>query len=128
MLIAGICGTILASDWQTLGGTDPCTLNNSTLEEDMLSLSTQYELREVCLSQSSQCYWNQDSQLSDTYCTLCRSVCRSKWMTINLVQFCVAVLIIHQAGLIGWTAIVSVATDCTPHSLQVNTLHIMMSS
>ncbi len=42
-------------------------------------------------------------------------------MTIDLVQFSVAVLFIHQSGLIGWTAIVSVATDCTPHSLQVNT-------
>ncbi len=124
MLIASICGTVLASDWQTLGETDPCTLLNATHNKlEDLSLSTQYELKKVCLSQSSQCYWNQDSQLSDTYCTLCRSVCRSEWMTINLFQFCVAVLIIHQAGIIGWAAIVSVTTDCTPHSLQVKQLH-----
>ncbi len=123
VLIAGMCGTLLASDWQATG-TDSCTLpdfNNTTELLEGLSLPDQRELRIVCLSQSQDCYWNQDSKLSETYCSLCRSVCRSKSMTIDLVQFFVAVLFIHQSGLIGWTAIVSVATDCTPHSLQVNT-------
>ncbi len=124
VLVAGMCGTVLASDWQAIGE-DPCTLSDSILPNSTQLFEpphTQSELKDVCLSQNGDCYWNQDSELTGTYCSLCRSVCRSNLKTINLVQFCVAVVLIHQSGLIGWTVILGVATDCTPHKLRVRTL------
>ena len=121
VLAASICGTVLASDWQAIGE-DPCTLSGFNLSQHFEPPEALSELRDVCLSQNGDCYWNQDSELTGTYCSLCRPICRSTSMTINLAQFCVAVVLIHLSGLIGWTAILGVATDYTPHHLRVSTL------
>ncbi|XP_064406669.1 uncharacterized protein LOC135351557 [Halichondria panicea] len=117
VLAASICGTVLASDWQAIGE-DPCTLSGFNSSQHFEPPEALSELRDVCLSQNGDCYWNQDSELTGTYCSLCRPICRSTSMTINLAQFCVAVVLIHLSGLIGWTAILGVATDYTPHHLR----------
>ena len=124
VLIAGICGATLMSDWQAIGS-DPCHLE-STQELDNAgstsvndTLQEHLHLNDLCVSQSGECYWNQDSLLTGTFCFLCRPVCRSKSMTINIIQFCIGVVAVHLSALIGWTTVVGIATDCTPTRLQV---------
>jgi len=125
ILITGILGTVISSDWQAIGD-DPCSMETSSnVFNQSQSFQQDNDFAEACSQQSNDCYWNPESVLTGQLCVLCREVCRSLSKTINIVQFSVGIVIIHLSALIGWTTIVGVATDCTGQGLQVSSQHLL---
>lgn len=74
-----------------------------------------------CESQTGdECYWNQESLITGTYCTDCIPLCRSKKGSLSFPQFCIgAVLAIVAIGT-GRSIMFPILTKTSPPHLQVS--------
>ena len=84
------------------------------------------DLVDICTAGSSdthECYWNPDSRITGTVCSLCRQVCRTESMSVTFVQFSLGIGLISVSSLLIWTALLGIATDCTAKNAQVRVLN-----
>ena len=140
-LIVGLVGTMLATDWQAIGQ-DSCHLqfvkgtngsvpdladaSDFNFQEIDPPMSNFSDLADICIagsSESHECYWNPQSRITGTLCSLCRPVCRTESMSVNFVQFSLGISLITVSSLLIWMTVLAIATDCTAKDAQVSQLY-----
>ena len=146
-LVMSLIGSMMATDWQAIGQ-DPCSIhfthaqtsisNNdsySFVNGTIVDLTNNFDYQEIdpamsnisilaviCMAGSSEtheCYWNADSKITGTFCSLCRKVCRAESMTVSFAQFSLGMGFITVASLLMWISVLGIATDCTVKEAQV---------
>ena len=133
------------SDWQSIGS-DPCSVTDSQkvtirelpqpndIDDNTLPHSssseiqqtitnyTSLQLREACEALSTpedRCRWNAVSQLTGRYCQTCRPVCRSVRKSLNIIQFCIGILLMTISIPLSMASSTIIASDFVSLEMQV---------
>lgn len=144
-LVIHLIGATLTADWQAIGQ-DPCQIqfthnianNNVSSYGTTLNLANASNLNyqvidpsvsnisyfaDICTAGSSdtqKCYWNQNSRITGTICSLCRRVCRTESMSATFATFSLGIGFITVSSLLMWISVLGIATEYTVKDAQVS--------
>ena len=119
-LIIGIIGTLIMTDWQSIGG-DPCNQFN---DDEIINI-TDYNTTELSYyceqfsNDTNNCFWNPISRITGDHCDRCRPVCLSENHSLNFIQLFIGTILLSSCYVPVRLLVTTIASDLAENRSQV---------